>query len=254
MQSLFSLLDNDFLHSSEDLIIINKFYQLNLLPNKSWYDYSSMEEAWELLLNSSGSSDLFEMDLVDVTRQALQNKGEDIYTVIMQAYDHDELDAVEQMSERFQELLSDMDRILATHKRFLLGPWLESAKALAMNDEEMDLFEQNARAQITTWGPTGEIVDYATKQWSGMVQGMFAKRWHVFFEEMLKAMRNKRKLNKRKVSKRILYTVEIPFIYERTQYPVEVSGEDPKVVSRELYEKWANNFASFRNNVSLVLV
>lgn len=194
------------------------------------------------------------MDLVDITRQALQNKGEDIYTVIMQAYDHNEIDAVEQMGERFLELLDDMDRILATHPRFLLGPWLESAKALATNEDEMDLYEQNARAQITTWGPTGEIIDYATKQWSGVVKDFFKKRWSVFIGEMLRAMRSNRRVNKKKVTKMILYTVEIPFIYENTQYPVEPSGEDPKTVSRELFEKWANNFASFRNNVSLFVV
>lgn len=177
-----------------------------------------------------------------------------MYTVIIQAYEHDELEAVDQMSERFLDLLADMDRILATHSRFLLGPWLESAKALAKNDDELDLFEQNARAQITTWGPTGEIIDYATKQWSGVVNDFFVKRWRVFFEEMLKAMRSKRPLNKKKVTKMILYTVEIPFLSEKTVYPVNVSGEDPKVVSKELFEKWANNFANFRSNFSVSLV
>lgn len=213
-----------------------------------------MEDAWELLLNASATSNLFLMDLVDVTRQALQNKGEDMYTVIMQAYEHNELDAVEQMSERFLELLSDMDRILATHPRFLLGPWLESAKAMAANEDEVELFEQNARAQITTWGPSGEIIDYATKQWSGMFTDFFAKRWTVFFEEMLKAMRMNRKINKTKVMKKILFTVEIPFITEKTLYPVNASGEDPRIFSKELYEKWANNFANFRTNYSVTLV
>lgn len=228
----------------------SSFYPLK----QSWYEYSSMEDVWELLLNSTATSDFFLMDLVDVTRQALQNKGEDLYTVIIQAYEHSELDAVEQMSERFLELLEDMDRILGTHPRFLLGPWLEAAKALAHGEEELDLFEQNARSQITTWGPTGEIIDYATKQWSGMFKDFFAKRWRVFFEEMLKAMRGGRRLNTRKVTKKILYTVEIPFLFEKTKYPVTASGEDVKALSKELFEKWANNFATYRNNASTWLV
>ena len=29
------------------------------------------------------------------------------------------------------------------------------------------MFEYNARNQITLWGPNGEIVDYANKQWAG---------------------------------------------------------------------------------------
>ena len=34
--------------------------------------------------------------------------------------------------------------------------------------QEKQLYEYNARNQITLWGPHGEIVDYANKQWAGM--------------------------------------------------------------------------------------
>ena len=61
----------------------------------------------------------------------------------------------------FIDLLKDMEEILSTNKNFLLGPWLESAKALATNDEEKKIYEFNARNQITLWGPNGEILDYA---------------------------------------------------------------------------------------------
>lgn len=33
--------------------------------------------------------------------------------------------------------------------------------------QESDLYEYNARNQITLWGPSGEIKDYANKQWAG---------------------------------------------------------------------------------------
>jgi hypothetical protein len=33
--------------------------------------------------------------------------------------------------------------------------------------QEKQLYEYNARNQITLWGPHGEIVDYANKQWAG---------------------------------------------------------------------------------------
>ena len=34
--------------------------------------------------------------------------------------------------------------------------------------QEKQMYEYNARNQITLWGPRGEIVDYANKQWAGM--------------------------------------------------------------------------------------
>ena len=60
----------------------------------------------------------------------------------------------------FLDILKDLDRILATNKNFLLGPWLESAKAMATNSHERKLYEFNARNQITLWGPDGQILDY----------------------------------------------------------------------------------------------
>ena len=60
----------------------------------------------------------------------------------------------------FLDILEDLDRILATNKNFLLGPWLESAKAMATNSRERKLYEFNARNQITLWGPDGQILDY----------------------------------------------------------------------------------------------
>ena len=50
-----------------------------------------------------------------------------------------------------------MDILLGTDDHFLLGDWLESAKALGTNEDEKNLYEYNARNQITLWGPTGNV-------------------------------------------------------------------------------------------------
>ena len=70
------------------------------------------------------------------------------------------LQALHENALVFLDILQDLDRILATNKNFLLGPWLESAKALATNSRERKLYEFNARNQITLWGPDGQILDY----------------------------------------------------------------------------------------------
>ena len=74
---------------------------------------------------------------------------------------------IHENSEVFLDLLQDLEKIVASNKNFLLGPWLESAKALSTNEEDKKNYEFNARNQITLWGPEGEILDYAGKQWSG---------------------------------------------------------------------------------------
>ena len=52
-----------------------------------------------------------------------------------------------------------MDVLLGTDPHFLLGNWLEAAKAIGTTDDEKKLYEYNARNQITLWGPTGQVTD-----------------------------------------------------------------------------------------------
>ena len=53
--------------------------------------------------------------------------------------------------------------------RMLLGRWIEMARAWGQTPAEKDLMEFNARNLVTLWGPRGEIADYASKQWSGLI-------------------------------------------------------------------------------------
>ena len=43
------------------------------------------------------------------------------------------------------------------------------ARAWGQTAEEKNLMEFNARNLVTLWGPRGEIADYASKQWSGLI-------------------------------------------------------------------------------------
>ena len=48
-------------------------------------------------------------------------------------------------------ILEDMDELLASDRHFLLSNWLETAKAKAQTLEEREIYEWNARCQITLW-------------------------------------------------------------------------------------------------------
>lgn len=125
----------------------------------------------------------------------------------------------------FLEALDDMERILASGDAFLLGKWLESAKSLAKNNEELKLYEYNARNQITLWGPKGEIRDYASKQWSGVVADYFKPRWSLFFEYLNASLVNDIPLNSTETDEAILSQIEEPFTFSRNIYPVTPNGK-----------------------------
>ena len=88
----------------------------------------------------------------------------------------------------FIDLLKDMEEILSTNKNFLLGPWLESAKALATNEEEKKIYEFNARNQITLWGPNGEILDYAGNYYHVKSQATCIKTDHFDRKTMVRTV------------------------------------------------------------------
>lgn len=75
-------------------------------------------------------------DLVDLTRQALAKYANQLFLKVIESYQRGDLPAVSQLSQKFLILVEDMDTLLACHDGFLLGPWLESAKKLAQNEEQ----------------------------------------------------------------------------------------------------------------------
>lgn len=126
---------------------------------------------------------------------------------------------------KFKLLYDDLEDLLASSPDFLLGKWLESAKKSAPTPNERENFEFNARNQITLWGPNGEIVDYANKQWSGVVKDYFALRWSIFLQELLKSIRNNEEIDNDRVKRIIFDVVELPFSYSKKSYPVLPKGE-----------------------------
>ncbi len=72
------------------------------------------------------------------------------------------------------EMIEELDRLLASRKEYLLGEWIANAIRWAENEEERKLYQWNARNIITLWGTEcteGQFDDlngYAQKQWSGL--------------------------------------------------------------------------------------
>ena len=130
-----------------------------------------------------------------------------------------------------------MDEILSGHSDFLLGKWLQAARDLGATESEKQLFEINAKNQITTWGPTGQIVDYAMKQWAGVIGDFCLPRWQLFFETCKNALDNNRNFNSNKFRGKVFSEIENPFTVDNKIYPTIPIG-DPIIISRKLYNKW----------------
>ncbi len=152
------------------------------------YDKAEFMKAADALVASAGrlgESEGFRYDLVNVVRQTLANYSCDVQQEFAAAYYAEDREAWENYKNEFITLMDDMDNLLASHPDFLLGRWLESARALGKDAAEKDLFEMNARDIVTLWtGKDCTIHEYASKEWAGLISGFYKPRWVKFFDEI----------------------------------------------------------------------
>ena len=159
---------------------------------KSHYDKADLITAWKMLVSCAGiheESDGFRYDLVDVTRQVLADYASILQQKAASRYQAGDVEGFKAASEEFLGLIDDMDKLLGTRSEFLLGRWLDDARSIGHTDQEKDLYEHNARNQITLWGNRDcRIRDYACKHWNGMMAGFYRPRWERFFDTVSAAM------------------------------------------------------------------
>ncbi|KAK9372287.1 tim-barrel domain-containing protein [Lipomyces chichibuensis] len=165
-------------------------------PTKAFYDFSSLVDIWKKLVGTVVASPTMlqhphaHYDLVDITRQVLANQFLDLYVDFMNFYNSTdpEVSTYSEIVERAKPLLdvlSTADRVLYTDVNFLLGTWIARARAFAEgNDTIADYYEFEARNQITLWGPTGQINNYASKQWGGLVGSYYLPQWEMFVDTL----------------------------------------------------------------------
>ena len=145
---------------------------------------------WEKLLEASdefGNLDTYRFDLVNVSREALASLTSLYYLQMLDAFQKKDRAALKAAANRMNELILDIDRLLGTHDAFLLGHWLERAKAWGRTDEQRKLYEWNARYILSLWGPEPEktwLDNYAIRQWSGMLSDYILPRWQTFYRQL----------------------------------------------------------------------
>ena len=160
-------------------------------PPETPYRNDRLAEGWRLLLGAAddlGDADPFRFDLVNVARQVLGNYSVELHRQIRDAFNRRDRQTLREASDRMLNLIRDLDALLATRQEFLLGNWLEDARRWGETDAERDRLEWNARRVLTLWGNGTVLRDYACRQWSGLLNGFYLKRWELFFAHLDQAL------------------------------------------------------------------
>ncbi|XP_032522770.2 alpha-N-acetylglucosaminidase [Danaus plexippus] len=203
----------------------------------AWYKGHDLFEALKNFVyvqNPACSTSGFLHDLVDVTRQALQYKIEQIY-MNLQNDRYSNYMVFNYTISSFIDAMTDMQNILATSSDFKITSWLSSARAVSNLPLESSLYDFNARNQITLWGPNGEISDYACKQWAELFKYYYIPRWSTFLSMALDAKTRNEPFDEKGAQRVVRSSVEEKFASINIDY---IPSDNPQQLALNLYQKW----------------
>ena len=171
---------------------LNNFQASSWSKMHNYYDPEDTRQAAILFASVADKyrgNNNYEYDLVDICRQALADQGRRQYLKTIADYNAFARKDFDQDANRFLKMILLQDKLLGTRSEFRLGHWTEAARHLGKTPTEKDLYEWNARVQITTWGnrtcaDKGGLRDYAHKEWQGLLKDFYYKRWSTYMKAL----------------------------------------------------------------------
>lgn len=213
------------------------------------YAAADLLPAWDELLLASQACKKYEgyqYDLVDVTRQVLANYALVVHARTVKAFREKDLAAFSTYSSQFLSLMSDLDKLLASRKDFLLGPWIAQSRSCGKTPEEQNLYERNARNLVTLWGgEDNRLHEYACRQWSGLISDFYKPRWEQFFQVLQNSLKNKAEADISSFEADIKKW-EWRWVNDHKDFPTQPSG-DPVRVAQQLHDRYRSVIASAYN-------
>lgn len=210
------------------------------------YNPKDLLPAWDALIKAANDckhSDGYQYDLVDLTRQVLANYALPLQRKFVEDYQTKDLQAFNKHSKEFIALIDDMDKLLATRKDFLLGPWVADARKWGTTTEEKALYEMNAKDLITLWGDANNpLHEYACRQWSGLLSDFYKPRWQKYFTEVTQSLKTGQSIDQEKFNKEISEW-EWKWVNQRKDYPVLTAGK-PVETAIQLHKKYRSLISS----------
>ena len=152
------------------------------------YNPATLTQVFDMMFSAASTNPLlwdnpaYQYDMVDITRQVMSNSFNTMYSYLTLAYTSTSPsnNTISALSKNLTALLTTLDTVLLTNAAFSLSTWLTAAQSTASNSSIASFYAYDARNQITLWGPSGQISDYASKSWGGLVSGYYVPRWEIF--------------------------------------------------------------------------
>ena len=206
------------------------------------YDTKRLNAVWNEMLGCAEllkGNECYRYDLLLVSKQVLANYATVIQQRFVEDYRTGDLVHFKENCKQYYELIDDLDRLMATREEFMLGKWIDDARAWGHTEEEADLYEKNARDIVTLWGgPDAVLHDYASKQWAGLFGDFYKGRWKIFLDEVGSCIENGTSFDTEACDRRIREW-EWQWVNSTGGYVAAPYG-DTIEIAEELYNKYIN--------------
>jgi len=218
--------------------------QAGFMPTALFYDPAILVKAWAMMVTATSNpsivtTETFLYDLVDVTRQVMSNIFLSYSEALSSAYSNSNAASVASIGQQMIELIQDWETLLYTNSHFLFGSWISDALTWASSPAEELILHFNARNQVTLWGPTGNIRDYASKPWAGLIGSFYLVRWSEFVGQVVDAVNSNTAFNQSAFDS-MLMLFESEWQFQTNFFPSQTQGDTVQVVTN-LFSKYGTN-------------
>lgn len=138
-------------------------------------------------------SKTYKIDLINLVRQVLSNRADKVFAQFVDAYQKKDIAGFEEASQQFLALAATTDSLLNTDAWYRLGTYQQQAMLAGNTPQEKKNNLLNAMMLITYWGEHNPKEDYlheyAYKEWGGMMQSFYRRRWELYFDYLRKQLR-----------------------------------------------------------------
>ncbi len=185
--------DNDFSEPHDSLFAAWPSFSAStsslFSPRTATYDLAGFAEALPQMREAAVHLEYhraFRFDLADVARQTVTNTARQLLPVIARVHAAGDSSEYERLTRQWIYGMRLLDAIAGTEPLWLLGRFLDEARAAGSNPEERDRLERSQRLILSTWGPlvpatTGALSNYAGRDWQGLLGTLYMPRWREFF-------------------------------------------------------------------------
>lgn len=139
------------------------------------------------------NSETYLLDRINFSRQVLSNQADYAFAELVKAYNSKDSVSFDVATNSFLQLCTRMNNLLNIHPFYRLSTYQHQAWRAGNTSAEKENNLHNAMMLITYWGANNRKEDYlheyAYKEWGGMMDTFYKKRWEIYFGYLRKLMK-----------------------------------------------------------------